>query len=266
MIENPFSELSTDLLKLLFTSHDPMQLRLICRDMKTKIENSPEFVIHLSPDGTQHASSTFFVRFKGKISIGSRHGWDHQTGWFSSLTDAIHRGLQVDTILPLTVNSLNLSKFCSMLNDVCPSKIRMLSITLSGTLRSLSTSIPSLSMLCNVAETIELKMDVLYRRPRELLFDVVEQIKGIGGGAISLKAISIRDQGLGDVFAFKIIPAITDHPDLLAPSADVLEGWAWWEWLHCSGAGGPGATALADALSAEGAGARLGGIEALELE
>jgi hypothetical protein len=45
-----------------------------------------------------------------------------------------------------------------------------------------------------------------------------------------------------------------------------MEGWAWWEWLHCTGAGGPGATALADALSAEGAGARLGGIEELELE
>jgi hypothetical protein len=189
---NLFSELSTDLLKLLFTSHDPMQLRLICRDMKTKIENSPELVIHLSPNGTQNASITFFIRFKGKITIGSRHGWDHQTGWFTSLTDAIQRGLQVDTILPLTVNSLNLSKFCSRLNDVCLTKIRMLSITFSGTLRSLSTTMASFSMLRNVAETIELKVDVLYRRPRELLCGVVEQIKGLGGSGISLKALSIR--------------------------------------------------------------------------
>ena len=189
---NLFSELSTDLLKLLFTSHDPMQLRLICRDMKTKIENSTEFVIHLSPDGTQNVSSTFFVKFKGKITIGSRHGWDHQAGWFTSLTDAIQRGLQLDTILPLTVNSLNLSKFCSRLNDVCLSKIRMLSITFSGTLRSLSTSIASFHMLCNVAEIVDLKLDVLYRRPRELLCGVVEQIKGCGGSGISLKALSIR--------------------------------------------------------------------------
>ncbi len=170
-MENPFSELSTDLLKLLFTSHGPMQLRLICRDMKTKIENS---------------------RFKGKITIGSRHGWDHQTGWFSSLMDAIQQGLQVDTILPLTVNSLNMSKFCSRLNDVCLSKIRMLSITLRGTLRSLSTSMTSLYILCNVADTIELKVDVLYRRPREMLYGVVEQIKGLRRSAISLKALSIR--------------------------------------------------------------------------
>ena len=192
MMSNPFSEMSTDLLKLLFTSHDPMQLRLICRDMKTKIENSPEFIIHLSPDGSKNASSSFFVRFKGKITIGSRHGWDNQTGWFSSLTDAIQRGLQVDTILPLTVNSLNVSNFGSRLNDVCLSKIRMLFITFSGTLRSLSTSMTCLSMLCNVAETIELKVDVLYRRPREFLHDVVDQIKGLRGSALSLKTISIR--------------------------------------------------------------------------
>ena len=168
-----------------------MQLRLICRDMKTKIENSPEFTLHLSPDGTQNASSSFFIRFKGKITIGSRHGWDHQAGWFTSLTDAIQRGLQLDTILPLTVNSLNLSKFCS-LNSVCISKIRMLFITFSGTLRSLSTSMALFPILCNVAETIELKVDVLYRRPRELLCGVVEQIKGLGGCGISLKALSIR--------------------------------------------------------------------------
>ena len=47
----------------------------------------------------------------------------------------------------------------------------------------------------------------------------------------------------------------------------VFEGWAWWEWLHCNGAGGPGVTALADALSsAEGVGARLCGMEALDLK
>jgi hypothetical protein len=46
----------------------------------------------------------------------------------------------------------------------------------------------------------------------------------------------------------------------------VLEGRAWWEWLYCSGAGAPGMTALADALSsAEGLGARLCGMESLEL-
>ncbi len=189
---NPFSELSTDLLKLLFASHDSMQLRLICKDMKAKIENSPEVIIYLSPDGTQNASSTFFLRFKGKVSIGSRHGWDHQTGWFSSFIDAIQRGLQVESIMPLAVNSLNLSNFCSRLSSVCLSKIHKLSITFHGTLRSLSTSIASLSALCSVAETIELKLDILYRRPRELLKDVVEHIKGLGGIAISLKAISIR--------------------------------------------------------------------------
>jgi hypothetical protein len=189
---NPFSELSTDLLKLLFSSHDPLQVRLVCKDMKDKIENSPKFTIRLSPEGTQNASSTFFLRFKGETSIGSRHGWDHQTGWFSSLMDAIHRGLRVDTILPLPVNSLNLSNFCSRLNDVCVSKIRILSITFSGTLRSLSKSMTSLCRLCNVAETIELKVDVLYRRPRELLCGVIEQITGLGGSAISFKALSIR--------------------------------------------------------------------------
>jgi hypothetical protein len=187
-----FSALSTDLLKLLFTSHDPLQMRLICKDVKYKIENSPKFTIYLSSEGTKNASSIFFLRFKGKISIGSRHGWDHQTGWFRSLTDAITRGLQVDTILPLPVNSLNISNFCSRLNDICLSKIRILSITFSGTLRSLSTSMTSLCTLCNVAETIDLKVDVLYRRPRELLYGVIEQIKRLGGSAISVQALSIR--------------------------------------------------------------------------
>ncbi len=192
MVES-FSALSSDLLKVLFASHDPMQLRLICMDMKTKIENSPEITIYLSPDGTQNASSSFFVRFKGKISVGSRHGWNHQKGWFSSLLDAIQLGLQVDSILPLDVNSLNLSSFSSRLNDVCLSKIKNLSIAFSGTLGSLSTSIVSLSALCNVAEKIELKLDILYRRPKQLLIDVIDQIKGIGGG-ISLKELSIRSE------------------------------------------------------------------------
>ena len=187
-----FSQLSADLLKLLFASHDPMQLRLVCRDMKAKIENYPEFMIHLSSDGTQNASGAFFLRFKGKLSVWSRHGWDHQTGWFSSLMDAIHQGLKVETIPPIVVNSLNLSKLCSRLNDICLTKIHKLSITFCGTLRSLSTSIASLSSLCNIAEIIELKLDILYRRPRELLVDVVDQIKGLGGSAISLKTLSIR--------------------------------------------------------------------------
>ncbi len=193
MLENLFSELSTDLLKLLFASHDPMLLRLICTDMKNKIENFPEFLLHLSPDGTQNASCAFFVRFKGKISVGSRHGWNPHRGWFNALIEAIRRGLRVDAILPLALNSLNSSIFCSMLSDGCLSKIQKLSITFSGTLRSLSALIKSLSTLCKVAEKIELKLEVLYRRPRELLNDIIDQIKGLGGeSSISIMALSIR--------------------------------------------------------------------------
>ena len=185
-----FVELSSDLLKILFESHNPIHLRQICKDFRTKIENFPEFMISLSLDGTQNASSTFFTRFKGKISVGSRHGWNHQSGWFISLLDAIQRGLQLDTILPLTVNSLNLSHFSSGLNEVCLSKTHKLSLTFKGTLRSLSTSMHSLSALCKVAEIVELKLEVLYRRPRELLNDVVDRIKGLD--AMSLKSLSIR--------------------------------------------------------------------------
>ena len=186
-----FGELSSDHLKILFKSHNAIQLRLICREMKAAIENSPEMALHLSSDGTQNATSTFFIRFKGKISVGSRHGWDHQTGWFSSLLDAIQRGLKLDTILPLTVNSFNLSAFSSRLTHACLSKIQKLSLTFSGTLRSLSTSINSLSALCNVAEIVELKLEILYRRPKELLNDIIDRIKGLGGG-ISLNSLSIR--------------------------------------------------------------------------
>jgi hypothetical protein len=47
----------------------------------------------------------------------------------------------------------------------------------------------------------------------------------------------------------------------------VLEGWAWWEWLHCTGAGGPGVAALESSLSsAEGVGLQMRGIESLKLE
>jgi hypothetical protein len=190
-----FIDLTSDIFKLLFASHNLIQLRLICRDIKEKIENFPELTLHLSPIGTLNASSTFFASFKGKISVGSRHGWDHQKGWFSSLIDAIKRGLQVDTILPLTVNRMNLSQFYSMLNDVCISKIQMISLTFSGTLRCLSTSIASLSGLCTISEKIELNLELQYRRPREMLFDVVEQIKGIGN-VIFLKSLVTRSDSL----------------------------------------------------------------------
>ena len=189
--ENVFSELSSDLLQTLFASHNKLQLRLICRDIKAKIENYPDFILHLSPDGTQNASCNFFLQFKGKLSVGSRYGWNEQTGWFSSLLDAIKKGLRVDTLTSLVVNSLNLLHFSSKLNDACLSKIQKLYITFSGSLRSLSRSIASLSALCQVAENIDLTLKVLYRRPREVLKDVVDEIKGLDG-KISLTSLAIR--------------------------------------------------------------------------
>ncbi len=202
-----FVELSSDLFKILFASHNPIQLRLICRDIKWKIESSPEFTIHLSTDGTQNASSAFFVRFKGELSVGSRHGWDHQKGWFPSLIVAIQRGLRVNTILPLTVNGLNLPPFSSMLHDVCRHKIQKLSIKFCGTLRSLSNSIALLSTSCKVAERIDLNLEIIYRRPRDMLKDVIDQIKGLGD-AISVKTLFIRSVFLGRYLGYIEIPCV----------------------------------------------------------
>jgi hypothetical protein len=186
-----FSELTSEITQILFASHNLIDLRLICKDFKARIENFPEFTIHLSPGGTQNASSEFFVQFKGKITVGSRYGWDHQKGWFRSLVDAILRGLQVHSILPLTLNTLSLPPFSSMLHDACCTKIQNLYITFRGTLRNLSNSIAALSAMCIFAEKIELTLEILYRRPRVVLKDVVDRIKVLGD-AIDLKGLLIR--------------------------------------------------------------------------
>ena len=190
-VEDKFSDFSSDLVKLLFAAQEPLQLRLVCRSMKARVENYPDFVLHLSPEGTQNASSIFFIRFKGKISVGSRHGWDPLRGWFPSLLDAIRQGVQVVSILPMTMNSLNLPQFSAKLNEVCLEKIQKLSISLISTTRSLSGSITALSALCHVAERVELKLEILFRRPRELLHDVVDQLRSLRG-AIHLESLSIR--------------------------------------------------------------------------
>ena len=155
------------------------------------MENFPDFDLHLSYEGTQRASSTFFIRFKGKISVGSRHGWNPLIGWFPSLLDAIRQGLQVDSIFPIVVNSLNLSPFSAKLNEACHKKIQKLSISFTGTRKSLASSIAEFSALCQVAERVELKLEILFRRPRELFLDIVDQIKSLDD-AISLESLSIR--------------------------------------------------------------------------
>ncbi len=159
--------------------------------MREKVENYPDFVVNLSPDGTRNASSTFFARFKGKLTVGSRYGWDPVRGWFCSLIDAIRQGLQVDTILPLAVNSLNLLQFSASLNQVCLEKIRTISISFDGTTQSLKSSMTALSTLCRVAERVELNLDFLFRRPRVSLLDAVDQLKDLES-TISLKTLAIR--------------------------------------------------------------------------
>ena len=188
---NQFSELSPDLLKLLFGAENQLQMRLICRSMREKVENYPDFVINLSPDGTRNASSTFFARFKGKLTVGSRYGWDPARGWFCSLIEAIRQGLQVETILPLAVNSLNLPQFTAHLNEVCLEKIQTISVSFDGTTKSLTSSMAALSTLCRVAERVELNLDVLFRRPRVSLLDTVDQVRDLES-AISLKSLTMR--------------------------------------------------------------------------
>jgi hypothetical protein len=188
---NRLSELSSDLLKLLFGTQNQLQMRLICRSMREKVENFPEFVVNLSPDGTRNASSTFLARFKGKLTVGSRYGWDPVRGWFCSLVDAIRQGLQVDTILPLAVNSLTLLQFSASLNQVCLEKIRTISISFDATTKSLTSSMAALSTLCRVAERVELNLDVLFRRPRVSLLDAVDQVKYLES-AMAMKSLAIR--------------------------------------------------------------------------
>ncbi len=186
-----FCDLSSDILKLLFGTQYPLQMRLICHSMRDKVEKYPDFVIHLSPDGTRNATSAFFAKFKGNLSVGSRHGWDPSSGWFCSLIDAIRQGLQVDTIFPLAMNSLNLPLFSAKLNEACVQKIKQLSILLRCTVKSLSKSMEALSALCSAADRVELSLDVIFRRPKVVLLDVVDQLSRLGGG-LHLESLSIR--------------------------------------------------------------------------
>jgi hypothetical protein len=187
---NPFLEFSSDIFKSLFTDQSPLQIRLICRSMREKVENYPDIDLHLSVQGTRSASSSFFTRFKGKISVGSRHGWDPLRGWFPSLLDAIRRGVRVDTVFPIVVNSLNLLPFSAKLNEACHEKVQRLSISLACTRKSLASSIAALTALCQVAERVELKLNILFRRPRELLLDAVDKIKSLHG-TISLMSLTL---------------------------------------------------------------------------
>ena len=44
---NPFLQFSSDILKLFFVEQCPLQMRLICRSMREKVENYPDFDLHL---------------------------------------------------------------------------------------------------------------------------------------------------------------------------------------------------------------------------
>lgn len=181
-------DVPSDILKVILRGHPILSLRTVCKGLKTRIENFPEISICLSENGAQNARADFFLLFKGNLAFGCKHGWNHKTGWFKAVLDAIRLGLIVDRIVSLDVNCNTIHALSSDLRSAMirgsgaceSSKIDRLGLSLTVCSKNgLALAMSALAALVEVVSKIELNLELSYRQRRASLTEIIQLLRSM---------------------------------------------------------------------------------------
>ncbi len=177
-------DIPSDNLKVILRGHPILSLRLVCKGLKTRIENFPNICISLSEAGSQNVTRDFFMLFKGNVTIGCNYTCTPLAGWFKAVLDAINTGLIVDRIISLDVNCNTIQVLSSDLKRAVhreglrSSHIDRLCLSLAVFSKTgLESSVTALSALANCVRHIELNLELSYRRSRESLIEIIQLLR-----------------------------------------------------------------------------------------
>ncbi len=179
-------DIPSDNLKVILRDHPILALRVVCKGLKTRIENLPDISISLSKNGALNVKRDFFMLFKGNVTIGCSYGWNPLTGWFKALLDAIGLGLIVDRIVSLDVNCNTIQALSSDLRRAVQCKgsealnidrICLSLVVLSKT--GLGASISALAALVEVVRHIELNLELSYRQRQGSLIEIIQLLRAM---------------------------------------------------------------------------------------
>jgi hypothetical protein len=161
-----------------------MPFRVVCKSMKTLIEELPEFEITLSLTGTAKATSYFFSHFKGNLTVTSKTFSRTAIDWFLTLIDSVQYGVKVEKASTICVNSRTASSLSETLERVlskcCSAKISHISICFEGSTSGFRRSLSAISKLSYIADEIEISADLSFRSPLETLWGINQQIMSLG--------------------------------------------------------------------------------------
>ncbi len=188
-------DLTPDLLHRIMETKSLMMLRAVCKNMKTRIENLPETEIVLSPEGTAVATSHFFSHFKGNLTVRSECVTGTSICWFESLLGAVQRGVKVEKVSTLCINSKTACALSESLQRVVSngisSRIIHISVSIEGSSSGFRKSLSAISQLSSVADEVEISVDLTFRNPMETLWGINQQIMSLGG-CFTIKDMCIR--------------------------------------------------------------------------
>ena len=179
------SDLTCDDLVSIASATHLIQMRSICKGLKDKIENISDFSIKLSKQGLQCATSDFFSKFRGRISIESTYGLDPMNSWFQA---SMKRRLDLVALHDVRLKHSNIPDFCAGIYKDPPVKVQTMTMTYTGSIDNL---LDSQTRQGHAAERIEAKFELTYRRPHEALSDAVRKILDLDG-SFDLKILDLK--------------------------------------------------------------------------
>ena len=187
-------DLTPELL-LRVSSTEKLMLRAVCTSMKSLIEKLPVFEIALSQEGASAVTSHFFSHFKGILTVTSKCVSGASIRWFEALIDAVQQGVKVEKISTLCINSRTASALSKVLQRLLSSgdssRIICIALSFEGSSGGFRNALSAISMLSSVAERVDLSADLTFRRPKETLWGITQQIKSLGS-CFSVKSLCIR--------------------------------------------------------------------------
>jgi hypothetical protein len=166
-METGLHDLADDALKIIFAGRNIMYFRSVSKQIKKRIECIADIILMISSEGALCATSDFFAAFKGNVTVGSNHGWDAHIGWFDALIKATKAGLNIDTILPLSVDSRSIKALIDRLSSIPQStgtKLRKLCISYAGSTRCFERSRPDIASLNAFSEHVVVGLQLSYHR------------------------------------------------------------------------------------------------------
>jgi hypothetical protein len=180
-------DLTPELLRRVTERKILVMLRVVCKSLKTIIEEMPEFEIVLSPQGTANATRFFYSHFKGKLTITSNCVSRAPIGWFLALIDAAQHGVQVEKASTLHVNSRTACVLSEAVEKVLSNSrssrillIRLISLCFEGSSSGFRKSLSAISKLSSVADEVEISVNLSFRSPLETLWGIIQQIMSLG--------------------------------------------------------------------------------------